>query len=105
MGDSILKARYDFPSPWWDTISTEAKQCVKDLLVIDPKKRFTAQDTMNSTFCKEASGNDLGQAKAHLKKYQATRKLKKAAMGIIAQQRIQKALESLRIGLDKEAGK
>ena len=34
--------RYDFPSPWWDSISDDAKAMVKGLLTIDPKKRLTA---------------------------------------------------------------
>ena len=30
--DSILHARYDFPSPWWDNISQDAKNLVQALL-------------------------------------------------------------------------
>ena len=34
--------RYDFPSPWWDNVSKEAKDLVKGLLTIDPVQRLTA---------------------------------------------------------------
>merc|ERR1712054_610725 len=37
--DSILKARYDFPTPWWDTISDNAKKLVKALLELNVDKR------------------------------------------------------------------
>ena len=37
--DQILKGKYDFPSPWWDNISKDAKDLVKAMLTVDPKKR------------------------------------------------------------------
>ena len=36
--------RYDFPSPWWDKISKDAKDLVTKLLEIDVKKRLTAEE-------------------------------------------------------------
>ena len=38
--DQILKARYDFPSPWWDKITPGAKELVQKCLTIDPKARW-----------------------------------------------------------------
>jgi len=93
--DSILKARYDFPSPWWDNISEGAKKLVKSLLELDQNKRFTAQQVMGDEWVKNASDNDTGVAK-QLKKYNASRKLRKAALGIMAQQRMAKALADLK---------
>merc|ERR1719181_2095859 len=40
--DQILHARYDFPSPWWDNISKDAKDLVTKLLELDPTTRLTA---------------------------------------------------------------
>ena len=37
--DSILKARYDFPSPWWDTPSETAKGVVKRCMAIRREDR------------------------------------------------------------------
>ena len=38
----IKKGEYDFPSPYWDEISDDAKDLVNKLLVVDPKKRYVA---------------------------------------------------------------
>jgi serine/threonine protein kinase len=93
--EQILHARYDFPSPWWDQISKEAKALVQGLLEIDPKKRLTAEQVMKMPWVSgSASDQELAGAKTALKKYNASRKLKKAAMGLLAQQRMAKLLEA-----------
>merc|ERR1719222_1191188 len=51
--DQILHARFDFPSPWWDNISKEAKDLVKAMLVIDPAARLTAAQVMEHPFVKK----------------------------------------------------
>ncbi|KAK2949027.1 putative Calcium/calmodulin-dependent protein kinase type 1 [Blattamonas nauphoetae] len=38
----IQSGKYDFPSPYFDSISKEAKDLISHLLVVDPKKRYTA---------------------------------------------------------------
>jgi len=87
--DQILHARYDFPSPWWDNISPDGKNLVKAMLTLDPLKRISADDVLSHPWIKGgAPDTELEGAKASLKKYQASRKLKKAALGIIAQNRI-----------------
>lgn len=40
--DLISKCEYEFPSPYWDNISDDAKSLVKQLLVKDPKERLNA---------------------------------------------------------------
>ncbi len=42
----IKKADYDFPSPQWDNISDMAKDLISRLLVVDPKKRLTAEEML-----------------------------------------------------------
>ena len=100
--DSILHARYDFPSPWWDNVSAEAKSLVKRLLELDPTKRLTAEQVIADGWVQNASDIALAGAKTQLKKYNASRKLRKAALGIIAQQRMERALKELRLGAAKE---
>ena len=39
----IQKADYEFLSPYWDTVSDEAVDLVRRLLVVNQKKRKTAQ--------------------------------------------------------------
>uniref|UniRef100_A0A7S3EVM3 Protein kinase domain-containing protein n=1 Tax=Haptolina ericina TaxID=156174 RepID=A0A7S3EVM3_9EUKA len=95
--DQILKARYDFPSPWWDPISKEAKDLVKGLLTVDPKKRLTAEQVIQSSWVSgnTASATPLPGISQNLKKYNATRKLKKAAQGIMAAKRVAKMTAAL----------
>jgi serine/threonine protein kinase len=44
--DTIIKGKFDFPSPWWDSISSEGKALVCRLLTVDPKKRITAEQVL-----------------------------------------------------------
>merc|ERR1712205_301371 len=63
--EQILHARYDFPSPWWDTIS-DAKNLVRGLLTIDPAKRLTAKQVMQMPWVKgNASDAKLTGAQAN----------------------------------------
>jgi len=98
--DQILHGRYDFPSPWWDNISTGAKKLVKEMLTINPKTRITAAQVQQHAWVQDMLGGkvtpvDLGEAQKCLKKYNASRKLKKAALGVIANNRLEKALADL----------
>jgi len=93
--EQILHARYDFPSPWWDNISEDAKTLVQVLLTIDPKQRATAEDVLKMHWITgNAPSNDLAGAKGALKKYNASRKMKKAAAALMAQNRMAKLLEA-----------
>ena len=47
--DSIMSANYDYPSPWWDSISKEGKALVSAILTVDPKKRITATGILGHT--------------------------------------------------------
>lgn len=44
--EKILKAEYDFPSPDWDAVSDDAKQFIKQILVLENNKRPTAQECL-----------------------------------------------------------
>lgn len=48
----ILQCKYEFLSPYWDGISDMAKDLIKHLLVVDPKKRYTANEIMEHTWMK-----------------------------------------------------
>jgi len=99
--EQILHARYDFPSPWWDNVSKEAKDLVKGLLTIDPVQRLTAEQVLQMPWVTGAPNTDLSGAQGAMKKYNATRKLKKAAMGLMAKHRMAKLMEA---GRAMEAG-
>jgi len=89
--EQIMKARYDFPSPWWDNISADAKGLVKGLLTIDPNKRTTAEQVLAHKWVGGSADSTVNNSvAANLKKYNATRKLKKAAQGIMAAAKVAK---------------
>jgi len=43
---SILSIKYDFPSPEWDRISSDAKEFIQAILVDKPEKRLTASQAL-----------------------------------------------------------
>jgi len=48
--EQIMKADFDFPEPYWNDISKEAKDFIQKLLVVDAKVRLTAQQAMQHTW-------------------------------------------------------
>jgi len=95
--DQILKGRYDFPSPWWDNVSEDAKDLVRKMLTVDPKKRISAADVLKHKWVAGAaqSAVQLTTAQAQLKKYNVTRKFKKAALLVMGMGKLNKALADL----------
>ncbi|XP_036595374.1 serine/threonine-protein kinase DCLK3 [Trichosurus vulpecula] len=48
----IQQGHFDFLSPYWDNISEAAKDLVSQLLVVDPKKRYTAHQVLEHPWIK-----------------------------------------------------
>ncbi len=42
----IKNGHYEFPSPYWDNVSREAKDLIRNLLVIDHTQRLTAEQIL-----------------------------------------------------------
>ena len=42
----IKLGKYRFPSPYWDYVSEQAKDLIKNLLQLDPNKRYSAQQVL-----------------------------------------------------------
>ena len=42
----IMKGDYEFDSPYWDEISESAKDFIRHLMELDPKKRYTCQQAI-----------------------------------------------------------
>jgi len=44
--DNILSATFDFPNPEWKGVSTEAKNFISKMLVVDPDVRYSAEQCL-----------------------------------------------------------
>ncbi|CDW59503.1 Pkinase domain containing protein [Trichuris trichiura] len=47
---AISEGRYEFRSPEWDEISESAKDLIRKMLQVDPKKRITAKEALAHSF-------------------------------------------------------
>lgn len=50
---AVAKGKFEFLSPWWDEISSDAKNCVSKLLTVDPKERYTIREFMRDPWILE----------------------------------------------------
>jgi len=50
--ETIMAGKYEFHSPYWDHISVEAKDLIRKLLMVDPKKRTTAAQALQHDWFK-----------------------------------------------------
>lgn len=84
--EEIKKGEYEYPSPYWDDISDIAKDLIGKLLVVDPSARMTIDDILNHPWItgEDTPRTELPEVQEKIKKYNATRKLKKATYAIIA---------------------
>ncbi|XP_047139567.1 calcium/calmodulin-dependent protein kinase type IV isoform X1 [Hydra vulgaris] len=86
MFQKILKCDYEFVTPWWDDVSINAKDLVKKLLVLDPKKRLTAKEALAHPWVQGKGANIVHMEKAQdkLREFNARRKIKAGAHAVIA---------------------
>lgn len=89
----IQKADYDMPPEDWDQVSPEAKQLVKALLTLDPKKRPTAADVLKHKWVtsKDTSTTKLGDR--HMRNFrlhQARQKMRRAIDFVLAMNRFRR---------------
>jgi len=85
--EQIKKGEYDFPSPYWDEISSEGKELVTRLLTVDPAKRCNYDELLRHAWISgdAAKTKDLGQGfKGKLMQFNARRKLRKAITMVLA---------------------
>ncbi|KAA6359993.1 MAG: putative CAMK/CAMKL protein kinase [Streblomastix strix] len=50
----IQKGKFEFVSPFWDTISKQAKDLITNLLIVDPKKRYNVDQALKHPWFTEA---------------------------------------------------
>lgn len=79
----IVNARYSFPDPYWSNISPLAKELVGRLLVVDPKKRLTAQQILEHPWMYEdGSGLNLDHFRPNMKSFNARRRFRSAIRAV-----------------------
>eukprot|EP01112_Ceratiomyxa_fruticulosa_P023524 TRINITY_DN901_c0_g1_i1.p1 TRINITY_DN901_c0_g1~~TRINITY_DN901_c0_g1_i1.p1 ORF type:complete len:344 (+),score=61.09 TRINITY_DN901_c0_g1_i1:152-1183(+) len=59
----IISLDYDFPSPEWDDVTDQAKEFIKHLLVIDPTKRYTARQALETPWLSQCMDDDNANPK------------------------------------------
>jgi serine/threonine protein kinase len=84
--ERIATCNYKFISPYWDRVSEDAKNLIRGLLELNPKKRLTAAQALaHPWFGKQTTQNaDLSGALNELRRYNATRKFRKGVLLILA---------------------
>jgi calcium-dependent protein kinase len=90
--DQIMNCKYDFKGRRWKRVSNQAKELVKDLLVMDPKDRSTADEVkqcmwLNKRHTMTVRGPTPDEADAiigTLLRYAGYSDLKKLALMVIA---------------------
>lgn len=80
--NAIRKGEFDYPSPYWDSVSDEAKDLVNKLLVVNPADRLTAQQTLNHPWLKSTTNSELPYFVANMKSFNARRRMR-GAMRVI----------------------
>ncbi|KAJ3063435.1 hypothetical protein HK102_008470, partial [Quaeritorhiza haematococci] len=86
---AIMNCDYEFDEEFWSSISESAKDFVRNLLLVDVTKRFTARQALQHPWLSTESDIDLMPA---AKKYFDARKtFKKAVQAVSGMNRIAKA--------------
>ena len=50
--DIIVRGEFEFISPYWDNISDGAMDLIRKLLIVNPKKRYTADQILKHSWIK-----------------------------------------------------
>lgn len=97
---SVRAGRYDFDSPEWTSVSNEAKDLISKLLLVEPSKRLTAQEALRHPWLSGAAPSTQLSANLNiftsLKRFTGHNKLKKAALGVIADQMTESEIAELK---------
>jgi len=92
--ERIKAGKYEFLKPYWDPISDTAKDFVRKMLIVDPKKRATVDDLLKDPWLSSQHSNASALATvSELKKHLAVTRLKAAGNVTIAANRMQHMAE------------
>ncbi|KAK6939303.1 Protein kinase domain [Dillenia turbinata] len=98
--EQILQGHLDLQSQPWPAISAAAKDLIRKMLTMDPKKRITAAQVLDHPWIKEdgeASNKPIDSAVlSRMKQFRAMNKLKKLALKVIAENLSEEEIKGLR---------
>jgi calcium-dependent protein kinase len=100
---AVLHDALDLASPPWDTISPAAKDCVRRMLVRDPRRRATATEILQHEWMREQGASQDGrelqpEILKRMKRFAGMNRLKKEALRVGARERLFGAVVGLRAG-------
>lgn len=107
--DKIMRCNYSFTSDRWTKISDKAKNFIRGLIEMDPKKRWSADQALESHWLQKEF--DLAQRRpsidvmdnvaSSLKSYSGKTKLQKMALMVVAHQSTTEEIVELRKAFDQ----
>lgn len=83
--DQIIEGKYEFPSPYWDNISKEAKDLISNLLQTNAEKRYTPEQVLQHPWIKlqTTPESHIPTIITQIKKYNETRKRIKTTIDVV----------------------
>ncbi|CAH9077645.1 unnamed protein product [Cuscuta europaea] len=97
---AILKARLDLESNPWPSISPSAKDLIRKMLTVDPKRRITAAAALEHPWLKEdgdASDTPINSVVLiRMKQFRAMNKMKQLALKVIAETMPEEEIKGLK---------
>eukprot|EP01086_Lenisia_limosa_P006389 TRINITY_DN2517_c0_g1_i2.p1 TRINITY_DN2517_c0_g1~~TRINITY_DN2517_c0_g1_i2.p1 ORF type:complete len:314 (-),score=87.64 TRINITY_DN2517_c0_g1_i2:16-957(-) len=87
--ERILSGKFEFYGEAWEVVSHSARDFVEKTLILDPKKRLTAQQCLEHPWVAAMNGASdkfLGKTIEEMKAFNARRKLKGAMMAVAGAQ-------------------
>jgi calcium-dependent protein kinase len=107
----IHRGMYGLSGPRWDAISKPAKEFIKNMIMVDPNKRYSALDALNHSWIQGSFNKKIDTSEAKsllcgLRTFTTQYKLQQAALEFIVSQLItnkeKKQLQEIFLSLDKD---
>jgi len=92
---AIMEGRFSYPAPYWSGVSDSAKDLINKLLVVDPKKRFSAEQALQHPWIAGTTANPeplQNEVIVKIKRFNARRKFKMAITATLATIRLTQLL-------------
>ena len=74
--EKIKKGQFDFPSPSWDNVSSEAKEIIKLLLRVKPEERLNPEELLEKPWIKGESKVGTDNVLEKMRDWNSKRRLK-----------------------------